>query len=546
MNPHRSQAVPGTRALHALALAGTIALTLGATTAHAQTYRRPTATIVLGALEPTVASAVRSTCEANCAGTRWADRLFSEGTQAAGALAATGTKKDSALAASPELAAAARALISRQFLADDDFVWSNDTLNRRAEYSLSFTEAQREARAVTGPDPRTFGPLTANFVFVVSGTDAPKVSTKKKTTTVEATVKVAVFRIAYPTPDTVVAALGRFYCAADCADRPARKAAFDAYAPPLDFLAAYEVSASASSDSGQTAAIRALGESILDNLIDETAGEVPAFAINERLFAQKPPAARIGMKEGIRTGARFFVYRTEQAVPGGPTTERRGAMLLARHIGDNRVSTFTRTETTVQATRADSTTFKRVYPGAVQSGFTIREKPSAISIFAGAAFMGFVPGNPERGLAVEVRDEALTPGATGFVGLRSAIALKWVPGVITVPGQVPSTTYVGAGIGYEFFPLAGKFRVTPMLLGFLSWYSDGAPGPETAVEDGVNYSAELGVDVGFRLTPGVELALGFRQSGRAVVDEIDIEKSTVVTAPTLLMGLRFQRGRFGF
>lgn len=524
-----------------------VILIVGATTplAAQTTYQRPTAQIILGQLPESFSSSLASLCATKCADTRWYDRVFSEGIQGNKTqLILAGTRADSGIANSDELAAAARQLIATQFLVDSNYVWRKDTLYRRAEYGLSFTAAQREARRVNGPDPRIYPVLTANYLFVVSGAKEPEISVEGKKTTAEAEVNVAVFRIAYDSVPDVTGSLSPFYCEEGCADRERRQQAFTTFRPPVRHAVSFSVFVSGTSEAGAAAALLAMAESLLDEIIEETAEKVRAFAVEGRLIGNRPAAARIGRKEGVQTGTRFFVYKTDSTERG--VSERRGAMLLARRVADNRVATFSRTATTATATRVDSTTFKRVYPGAMDAGDVIREKPTAISIFLGATFMGFVPGNPERGFAGEIRDESVTPGVTGVLGLRAIGAIKWVPGIATVPGRVPSYTFAGLGLGYEFFPLAGKVRLTPTILAFLSFYDDGDDEIESELENGVQYSAEIGLDVGVRVTPGVELVMAFRQTGRAEIDPVDPLLSTFRTAPNLQMGLRLQRGRFGF
>jgi hypothetical protein len=528
-------------------LSSAVLLVVGAATplVAQNTYQRPTAQIILGRLPESFASSLASLCATQCADTRWYDRVFSEGVQGNQTkLTLAGTRADSVIANSDELAAAARQLIATQFLVGANYVWRTDTLYRRAEYGLSFTAAQREARRVNGPDPRIYPVLTANYLFVVSGAKEPEISVDGKKTTAKAEVNVAVFRIAYDSVPDVIGSLSPFYCEERCADRERRKQAFTAFRPPVRHAVSYSVSVSGESEAGAATALQAMASSLLDEIIDETAGRVRAFAVQERLIGNRPAAARIGRKEGVLTGTRFFVYRTDSTERG--VSERRGAMLLARRVADNRVETFSRTATTVTATRVDSTTFARVHPGAMDAGDVIREKPTAISIFLGATFMGFVPGNPERGFAGEIRDESFTPGKTGVLGLRAIGALKVVPTVATVRGTVPRYTFVGAGLGYEFFPLAGMVRLTPTILGFASFYDDGSDGSESELERGVQYSAEIGIDVGVRVTPGVELVMAFRQTGRAELDPVDPTLSKIRTAPNLQMGLRLQRGRFGF
>lgn len=511
-------------------VAAMVALPLGLS-AQKATYVRPTTLIVPGQMSTEMLGALNTYCADKCAGTRWANRSFSEGVHPlVQGLKATGTKADSALATSAGAVTAARNLVKAQFLVSQDFTWSWDSLMSRRAYSLSADEARKLAAAQKQMDENYAKPLTNSFLFVVSDSGAPTVKEEGGKTKAEQKVQVAVFKLAYD-GERIVKDLGAISCfPGDCNGRDQRRSQFDAYAPPLALVASFSVSASSEvSEGGKDAAINALAGEVVNTMIDETASAVPSFALTARVARTGPFAARVGMKEGVYRGHRFYAYNGEE----------RTAVLYAKDVADNRVATFGGTATKVVVNAADSTTFKKVYPGEVAEGTLIRETPSYFSIAArGMTFDG------ELSLGIELRDE-------GFLASRSPVPVPFGVKTLGAFQYVPiaggeSYRYIGAGAGYELYPLMGKFRIMPLGIIYYSSYDDGQEGTSQYEKDSKGVALALGADIGLRVTPEIEVSLTTRMLGRAT--NVGTSASPVVEmqyGSTFGFGVRLQRGLWG-
>ncbi|MEN9790928.1 MAG: hypothetical protein RLZZ63_586 [Gemmatimonadota bacterium] len=505
-------------------------------------YVRPTTLLVPGQLSTEVSSALTTLCADKCAGTRWAGRSFSEGLHPAIAgLKVSGGKGDSVLTSSAEVAGAARALLKSQFLIGSSYAWSLDTLIARRDYSLSVEEARKEIRrAVRGTG--TFRPLTNNYLFVLSDSASPSVKEEKGETKVSQTVKVAVFKVAFDSVQAAEASLGDFYCEVNCADRAKKEQQFNAFAPPLRLVATFSVQATGSSKESAKAATVSLANDLVETILDETASAVPAFAVTAKLIAEAPFAARVGTKEGLYRGHRFYAYETRRN-DDGTQTERRTAVLYAAKVANNQVATFGGTATKAEVNVADSSTFRKVYPGAAEQGTVIREKPSYISLrFGLSGYQEDVQGS------LEIRDEGFLArsGLPVPLGVKAFVALQATPaGQDEYSQQIASWNYAGVGIGYEMYPLRGKLRLMPLIAGYLGKYNDGAE-EDNPSENGLGGAIAVGADVGLRITPEIELSGTFRVQGVGKVEDPNFPKElTLNYGPSFGIGLRLQRGLWG-
>jgi len=511
-------------------------------------YVRPTTIILPGKFDPTMAKGLETVLATrDWEGAPTARSYFEGAVALAPELQVRGGSADKSLAGSADLNRAGRALIGAHFMLGPDFVWRNDTLQARARYSLSYQQASREARRVGGPNPAILKVLTSNYVFAISadtGKQGYDLSSKTDTVkpapdakdqsikirlvyTVKTKWRVAVFRMGYDTPTDVAAALDAFYCDDQCADRAQRQAAFQDYTVPMQYVVGYGISGEASAESEDDAARRAARDA-LKALYPKAIEKLDVLKVSTVLIGRAPPAARIGMKEGLGYSDRYFVYLESEK--DGQRLERRGAVLMARKVADNRGSSFVSSATTVQAARPDSTVFKRVYPGKLEPGFLIREAPATISAYAGPARYDAT----NAGLQVIARTEMLGTqvGLSGqFFPRMAEYNDPEYPGV---GNPFYSKTFLNLEIGQEFYPLAGRFRVMPVVGGGLHLFGDGilennegyeeeagdkAKLDKNPLED-PRFSALVGLDGGIRLSPFVELTVSWR-AGRVRGDTPD-------------------------
>lgn len=499
-------------------------------------YQRPTSMLVPSGLPGKVQTALQAVCANQCSATRLGGRTFSEGIVAGSVAPAAGLPADSALGSA--LAPSARTLILKQFGAEPNFVWSARTLSARAEYGMTFQAANRAVQAEMGPDAPYLPLLTANYIFVVGSGSEPKEEAKKDGTTVSSKVNVAVFKIGYDDAGAARSAISAYYCAESCGDRAARKSAFEAYAPPMKYVASFSVEASGSASTADSAYL-ALASDLIENIIDETASKDDAFAVTSPVVATSPVGAMIGSREGIQRRTRFYSYEGDK---------RRGVFIVSQ-VADNSAGLIDRSDVggAAKVAAVDTTRFKRVYPGAVARGHVLKERPSELSLSLGLHLPG--DGTTASGDPVTISGSFISLEARyeGALPKQVPLGVKPIAGALrfNTGNGVESITYLSLGAGYEFMPLGGKFRIMPLVVGGKAVQATDQDGNEFDVE---NLAVTFGLDFGIRFTPEIEIGGSLRSTGTAmnVSDRFSDETSVeAVGVPTFGLAVRLQRGRWG-
>lgn len=511
-------------------------------------YERPTTVIVPVSLPSLVATALREICQDNCAGTRWADRTFAEGISVAveGDTALMSAGNASELLERLHRAGIPRQYLLKQFQADGDFDWKLTGLQARSAYAQTVAEARVRVNEMSGAAVEDFRTIPGSYIVAVHAPNIERKSGKdllgNATIEMSTTLHASVFKIGYKTQSDIPAALSEYFCSS-CSDKEQRRAKFSQYTVPFDHVSSFTVNASASvpERDGDAKAVAALGESALDELMAEMAAEISEFSVQEKVIAVNPVAVRIGKKEGLRKGARFFHYTLEEDANGSQVQKRR-AVLVAKSIADNRVNAMDRSAAVgVTVAAVDSSTFRQVYPGKVGRGDVVKETPSAISFHAGGGAF-----NGEPMLYGEVRSEELA----GQIGLPPSIRFLLSAKLFRygAPSEYANLigdlryTFIGIGAGYELHPLNGRIRLMPVVV--YNALNNIAPLASTNSDESfeADPSIEFGVDFGIRLHPTVELTGTLRQAGYNDYFSTDL----VSTATMFGIGLRLQRGRWGF
>jgi hypothetical protein len=499
-------------------------------------YQRPTTLIVPVALPNQVASALGDVCKNSFAGSRWADRTFAEGIAKAidGDTALMTAKSAGALLERLNQAGIPREYILKQFLAENDFDWKLTRLQERSLYAVTVAEAKTRVNQMSGAAPEDFRTVPASYIVAVHSPAVDQKAGKdmlgNATIAVSAKLHASVFKIGYRTQGDIPAALSDFFCS-QCPDKAERRSKFSQYTVPFEHVSSFTVNASASvaEGDGNAKAIAALGESVLDELMTEMASEIAEFAVQEKVIAVDPVALRIGKKEGLRKGARFFHYTVEQESDGNQVQKRR-AVLVAKTIADNRTNAIDASGAVgANVAAVDSSTFRQVYPGKVERGDVVMEKPSTISWHAGAGAF-----DSDAMIYAEVRTEELA----GQLGLPPSLRL--IAGFKTFQyAGIYRFNFIGAGAGYELHPLRGRVRLMPMVAyNFANSISSLDGDEEVEADPGI----ELGLDFGIRVHPTIELTGTLRQ-----IAYTDPLASALITQGTMIgVGLRLQRGRWGF
>lgn len=118
-----------------------------------------------------------------------------------------------------------------------------------------------------------------------------------------------------------------------------------------------------------------LVRSCFANLSEKIESKNTAFQVKTAVDNVKPIRAKIGLKEGVKTDQRYFMYENMEDENGKVKTRRKGVIRATRNITDNRQVTSGNTT---------PTEFYQIAGRAAQPGWDMREKKSlGINIEAG-------------------------------------------------------------------------------------------------------------------------------------------------------------------
>lgn len=90
------------------------------------------------------------------------------------------------------------------------------------------------------------------------------------------------------------------------------------------------------------------------------------FKVKTPVFSTRPIAAKIGLKEGLSTDRRFFVYEFELDDNGNKIAKRKAVVRVGSHISDNR---------RLASGKSDTSTFYQVAGRRVYEGMLLQEYP---------------------------------------------------------------------------------------------------------------------------------------------------------------------------
>lgn len=382
---------------------------------------------------------------------------------------------------------AGRNTLLHLYEAEDDFAWSTNRLAARAMYGVTTSDAITTIASERGVTGDNASELVANTYFLVFSAvdyeesretvDLPLGGTME---TIQGSVKPigALFRIGYQSRAEVMSALVPFYCgstAADCggandleAERARRRAAFEQFVPEITLVSLFEaavVSESANSreegDIFELLGVR-LAATTLDALLDEMVRAEPSLRVRTAVVETGPVAARIGRKEGVKRGRRYFAFEMIEDA-NGEVELRRSGVVRAADVADNRVTAVVGASGEQQTlTATDSTLFKQIQGGEIRRFHTLEERPDlGVSILAGAS----VDGGGGGWARIEYLMTA-APGGFGEVwplGLKLFFEAAGAPSAQPVP-ESDQDLFDGAywraniGLANEFYLGRGNLR----------------------------------------------------------------------------------------
>tara|TARA_R110000868_G_scaffold408293_5_gene691032 strand:- start:66218 stop:67963 length:1746 start_codon:yes stop_codon:yes gene_type:complete len=236
----------------------------------------------------------------------------------------------------------AQQIITHQFQISEDFIWSNDLLYERGQYSQTLKEAEvdisSERGAISSSRSEFLNSLTRSYILI---TLTPARVFEKQIPLLDETITqyladtyAFMFKLDYDTPEDVIKDLNRFYCSESDLDCSNKKEAFYEFEVPIKLL---------STNSSGVKGIRT-GSSFSDPVLlstvakyafDMSVTNIPSLQLRTYVESRKPITARVGMKEGVQKGRRYEVVRLRLNAKEEVVTEKRG-FVRAKEVVDNR------------------------------------------------------------------------------------------------------------------------------------------------------------------------------------------------------------------
>jgi hypothetical protein len=172
-----------------------------------------------------------------------------------------------------------------------------------------------------------------------------------------------------------------------------RKAAFDAFTFPLTHRYATQIQVNAGISNvifsmagglpGGSYSMSQLFQKAVKDFMDEVNNVIPKFKIRANVTQTKPVEAMIGMKEGLLTDQRFFVYENRINSKGKKFAKKRGVVRVKK-VADNREAA----NMDVDATEFYQIAGKKLAPGMILE----QHLGAHLSFYGGYQFAGEVNG----------------------------------------------------------------------------------------------------------------------------------------------------------
>jgi len=396
-------------------------------------------------------------------------------------------------------------IVRHQFMIGDDFVWSNDLLRERAQYSQTLREAavdlstERGAIA-SGRDQALMGLTRTYVLFNISKVTEREIQSpfdaEKTIKTVTSTPSVILFKLDYNDREEIVAALGSVYCSSDedCTDKETR---FNEMDLKIKHVSTTSNATTASSGGSTVASLNTPGT--LNDLFLKSfeLGVKNVRELQLRVYVEStsPLTSKIGTKEGVRVFKRYKVVR-QDLLADDTIRERHRGYVRGFRVTDNRSAAVRVNPETGREELVvfKPTEFKQVHGMKIEPFDVLKESVDyGITTEAFGAFGAY----SSFGLAVL----ANIPGTFGVLGGLlvdiSSDEYNW--------GVADATTILYQGglvFGKELFVANGNMRVYPQLAVLYNY------GELTSTDSDVDTDMKNNIqNIGGKLKLGVSLQL---------------------------------------
>ncbi len=201
----------------------------------------------------------------------------------------------------------------------------------------------------------------------------------------------------------------------------------------------------------ETGWLPALVEGGYNKVITEVENRHDALKVKAAIISTRPLKAKIGSKEGVKNGSRYFAYKTVMNA-NGTTSSTRTGVVRATKVADNRY---------VATGKSDASEFLQIAGWSVRQGNVLRQHNDAgVGIGLGWRAGGLDGIN----LHVDYLADIKTSGLSQY-GLLSVVANRYkcepIAGVYDASNVFPLTMMIGYGIGYRF---AKYFEIVPQIM----------------------------------------------------------------------------------
>lgn len=386
-------------------------------------------------------------------------------------------------------------IIHYLFRIDENFQWSNDLLRSRAEYAQTTREAVASLETLRGAQnsarDNAYEALTrVYFVVLTTSSETNSVSQKILGKKIEksltsSVIRGSVYKLDFPTKADAIRTLSPFYCDG-CEDANALKTEFNNL--HLTFTRKWSGTAQAQSiDEGLNQTDKAVAA-----LYSAAIAQIPALQEKVYVSSTGPVSAKIGTKQGARTGRRYKVVRLE-ADSDTSFVEKKIGYVRGKSITDNRtaaIEVLENGEESIVETKAS--TFKQVHGKGIDAYDVLIESPTF-----GLDALVHVNAGSYSSLMADILYHP--PGLLGpFVGVTGEIFSEDTD-YLYDEDKTWISYRAGLTAGYEMYIARGFLRLIPSAS--IS-YQISQPTDATAEAINLNISA-------FAYRAGLQMALQF-------------------------------------
>lgn len=392
-------------------------------------------------------------------------------------------------------------ILKSLYSVDQDNNWSIDKLRKRAVYAQTEQQATTAIAAVRGGRNMAgdaANALVANSFVLFVVPEVTSYNEKKNKETLKA--HCFLYKLAYADIKEVRQAVTPLYCD-NCDDKDERIRRLKSYTVPLTFL--NKTTENVTGEYGVSPTEQLISSAFLSQIAPTEGLQVRSFIV-----AKGPIMSRIGKKEGVSVRRRYKVVRRTFDENGDIVEKGRG-YVRAIKVSDN--------EETAIRSSADGT--EALNLAAPSSFIQVHGKPLDV--------MDVLVEKPDLGFGIF---PSISFGSWSSIDVDLTYRPNWVHTFVLLNFSAYTTAdnigdafsadtereeftflQVGAGFGYEMFPLLGNVRVIPSIAGGYVRGSSAAEESDIDYLDALYGKVQILVSLQFQENLGLFGAMSFTE-----------------------------------